>query len=81
LVQVRMIVPHYISAVSIPRPRLFIYDLPPEFTSWFDVKKLKEPLEAAFFERVYSSGEECSLNRPCIFLKCSLYSECSPNGP
>eukprot|EP00959_Pyramimonas_sp_CCMP1952_P292298 6113152-Pyramimonas_sp.AAC.1 len=51
----RLVLPHYLMTKTVPRPRIYIYDLPPQFSSWVDIKLLKHPLEAAFYERLYAS--------------------------
>lgn len=40
---------------EVPRPRVYVYDLPPEFVAWYDVKQIAQPLEALFLERLMSS--------------------------
>jgi hypothetical protein len=39
-----------------PRPRIYVYELPPQFSAWYDVKQTAEPLEAVFWERLMSSA-------------------------
>jgi hypothetical protein len=38
-----------------PSPRIYIYDLPPEYNAWFDVRKLDRPVEVFFLERLMTS--------------------------
>ncbi|KAK3241417.1 hypothetical protein CYMTET_48816 [Cymbomonas tetramitiformis] len=40
---------------SRPSPRVYVYELPPEFNAWFDMRRLDRPLELFFVERLLTS--------------------------
>jgi len=53
--------------VVAPRPRIYVYELPPRFSAWYDVKQTEEPLEAVFWERLMSSAHRVAVRKKCTF--------------